>query len=162
MTKEIVPFDWTIDSALERADAQYIAQYFNMLNIISRQRMNQRAIGSQFINDAVGALIAFIQDDDEQQRLWKRKDELMRDKMREFRESGRQWDNTTLMSITNSVSIELLAEIHVWFSRFWSITQMQVLHFTQEINRRDPKPEGDNQENAEDDAEKTAAEEKQE
>lgn len=131
MSTEII--DWVIDSPLEKSDAAYIGQYFQMLELISRQRMNQRALGSQLVNDAAAALIAFIQDEEEQKRLWKRKDELMRDKMRAFRDSGEEWNNTTLLTITNEVSIELLAEIHVWFSRFWSITQRKTLYFSKEV-----------------------------
>lgn len=132
---------WTLDSPLNKADPKYISQYFACLNVISRQRMNQRAKTSQVLNDACGALIAFVQDENEQKRLWELRDRLIYEKCMSRLNSGEIWDNTALMEVMNEVSDEILGEIHVWFSHFWSISLMQTLHFKRTVYMRKKRKE---------------------
>jgi len=134
MIKSDNSIGWTVDLPLERADEQYVHQYFQNRTVMSRERKKSIDRYPRMMTDAAASMIAYIQDDVEQKRLFSLYDDLEDEYISEYRlkhdlGSHDMIPDIDIRAIHNVISDRIVAECHVWFSRFWSITQQVTLIF---------------------------------
>jgi|LSQX01.3.fsa_nt_gb hypothetical protein len=125
---------WVVDLPLEKADEQYVHQYFQNRTVMSRERKRSIDRYPRMISDAAAAMVAYVQDEALQTRLFDLYDNLEREYVQEYRSRHNlgardMIPDMAMREIDTRISDTIIAECHVWFSKFWSITQQVTLTF---------------------------------
>lgn len=134
MIKSDKSISWNVDLPLERSDEQYVGRYFENRTVMSRERKRAKDRYPLMLSDAAAAMVAYVQDDEFQKRMYQLADDLESKYTQEYREKNGLGPRELIPDIVRReikarISDMLIAECHVWFSRFWSITQRVTLIF---------------------------------
>lgn len=131
MTDEI---EWKLALPVEKADDRYLDEYIAARRNRCRARMAQTALYSRAIYDSTNALIAYIDDANEQNRLWTMMQNGIQKSTDEYRKKHNLTDTelidiSVIQKIRTDVSSDILSEIQKWFGKFWAGTQKVTVTF---------------------------------
>ena len=131
MSEEI---EWKLALPVEKADDRYLDEYIAARRNRCRARMAQTALYSRAIYDSTNALIAYIDDANEQNRLWTMMQNRIQERTDEYRKENYLTDTelidiSVMHKIRTEVSSEILSQIQMWFGKFWAGSQSIVMTF---------------------------------